>query len=190
MAKNKKKVILQAAYELFLEHGYDNTSMKMIAKKAGVAQSLTYAFFENKDGLLDAVLRKTQDRYQSRMYAVVQECAHLTPEEFAAACAEAIADFRDDACFVMACALTPKLRYKTELLLKEYSDGMTKMMKPLFPGASDDLLYDIGSLLLAVSDSLLIDGDKERAVRTAVFAMRIFSQHLASGPQGPPTPDS
>ena len=183
MAKNKKNDILQAGYDLFLEHGYDNTSMKMIAKRAGVAQSLIYAFFENKEDLLDAVFRKTQDSYQSKMYAAVQKYAHLTPEAFVELCVEVIADFRDEACFTIACALIPKLRPRAERLMKEYSDGMTAMMKPLFPGCPDDLLYDIGSLLLAVSDSFLIDGDKERATRTGAFAMRLFLQHLASNPQ-------
>jgi hypothetical protein len=67
--------------------------------------------------------------------------------------------------------------------MKEYSDGMTMMMKPLFPDCPDDLRYDIGSLLLGISDVFLIYGDKERALRTGIFAMRLFLHYLASAPR-------
>ena len=176
--KNKKSDILKAAYELFIKNGYDNTSIKMIANKAGVVQSHIYAFFKNKETLFDETLRMAQDNYQSKMYAAMQQYAHLPPEEFVERCIDVIFGFRDEAGFTMASALTPKLRARAEPILKEYSSGMTVMMKPLFPDLPDELLYDIGSLLLAVSDSFIVDGDRERGKRTGVFAITLFLRYL------------
>lgn len=44
--------ILQVALTLFADHGFDGTSMAMIAKKAGISVSLAYNYFKSKDDLL------------------------------------------------------------------------------------------------------------------------------------------
>ena len=157
--------------------------MKMIAQKAGVVQSHIYAFFEDKEALFEETLRMVQDNYQSKMYIAMQQCANLSPTEFIVRCTDVISEFRNEAGFVMASALTSKLRTIAEPVLKEYSKGMTKMMKPLFPDLPDELLYDIGSLLLAVSDSFIVDGDRERGIRTGVFAMNLFLRYLEDFPK-------
>jgi len=178
MAKNRKDDIVQAAYELFLEHGYDNSSIKMIAEHADVSQGLIYNFFESKEVLFDAVLSMAQDSFQSKMIAVAQDYAIAPPEEYIERYADVILENREEASFILSSALMPKLRHRAEPLLKEYSDGVMQTIAPLFPGVQDVPLYNIGSLLLAISDSLLIDGDKERAVRTGVFAVKMFMHYL------------
>jgi AcrR family transcriptional regulator len=44
--------ILQVALTLFADHGFDGTSMAMIAKKAGISVGLAYNYFKSKDDLL------------------------------------------------------------------------------------------------------------------------------------------
>jgi len=140
-----------------------------------------YAFFKNKEVLFEEVLHMAQDSYRAKMYAAMQKYSGLPPEEFAENCIDVIADFRDEAGFVMASALTPKLRVKAELVLKEYSEGMAEMMKPLYPDLSDEMLYEIGSLLLAVSDSFIVDGNRERAERSGVFVLKLFQFYIDKG---------
>jgi AcrR family transcriptional regulator len=48
--------IVHHALALFSQHGYDGTSIRMIAKAAGVAQGLLYSHFEGKDALLRAIV--------------------------------------------------------------------------------------------------------------------------------------
>jgi len=174
LAKNKKSDIVQAAYDLFLENGYDNTSVMMIANRAGVAKGLLYNFFESKELLFSDVIRMANDSFRSKMVAVALEYQDAAPEEYLERYADVILENHDEARFLLASSLIPKLRSITEPLLKEYSDGMIEMMKPLFPGLGDELLYDIGSLLLAISDSFIIDGDRERAVRAGLFAIKLL----------------
>jgi AcrR family transcriptional regulator len=50
-AEDTKKIILDAALKTFSECGYDDASMRMIAKKAGMSVGCLYLHFENKDEL-------------------------------------------------------------------------------------------------------------------------------------------
>lgn len=58
MKQNRKEHISETALELFAAQGYGNTSIAMIAKKAGVAQGLLYNFFPSKEALLHAIIDK------------------------------------------------------------------------------------------------------------------------------------
>lgn len=51
--------IIDAALALFAEHGYERTSVRMIADAAGVAQGLLYNYFEGKQGLLRAIFEQS-----------------------------------------------------------------------------------------------------------------------------------
>lgn len=51
--------ILDAALTLFARHGYDRTSVRMIAREAGVAQGLLYNYFAGKQDLLLALFERS-----------------------------------------------------------------------------------------------------------------------------------
>lgn len=48
----KKEKILESALELFREQGFDGTSMRDIANRAGVATGLAYYYFESKEAIV------------------------------------------------------------------------------------------------------------------------------------------
>jgi AcrR family transcriptional regulator len=48
----KRRAILAAGYQLFLQHGYKKASVDEIAKKAHVAKGTVYLYFKNKAELL------------------------------------------------------------------------------------------------------------------------------------------
>ncbi|WEV57421.1 TetR/AcrR family transcriptional regulator [Ligilactobacillus acidipiscis] len=52
----RQKSVLQASLTLFSEQGFENTSTTDIAQMAGVAVGTVYQQFNNKEGLLQAVL--------------------------------------------------------------------------------------------------------------------------------------
>ena len=47
--------IVDQALSLFAEHGYERTSVRMIADAAGISQGLLYNYFDNKQALLLAI---------------------------------------------------------------------------------------------------------------------------------------
>lgn len=53
---DKKENILKAALHLFAKGGYAATSTAKVAKEAGVSEGLIFRHFENKEGLLRAIL--------------------------------------------------------------------------------------------------------------------------------------
>lgn len=56
MANGNREKILQAAFQVLSEQGYENTSIKDIAEKAEVAQGLVHYYFKSKQQLVLAVL--------------------------------------------------------------------------------------------------------------------------------------
>ena len=52
----KTEAVLEAAGQLFREHGYGAVSMDQIAREAGVSKATVYAHFSSKDRLLTAMI--------------------------------------------------------------------------------------------------------------------------------------
>ena len=50
-----KRAILDAARELFLEQGYDRTSMRMIAQRIAYSPTTIYIYFKDKDAIFHAL---------------------------------------------------------------------------------------------------------------------------------------
>lgn len=52
----KRQALLDAAYELFMEHGLSKTSIGEIASRANVAKGTFYLYFSDKDAIMRALL--------------------------------------------------------------------------------------------------------------------------------------
>jgi AcrR family transcriptional regulator len=61
--------IVTHALRLFAEHGYDRTTVKMIADSAGISQGLIYAHFASKDDLLLAIFEQSMRDIQESFAA-------------------------------------------------------------------------------------------------------------------------
>jgi TetR/AcrR family acrAB operon transcriptional repressor len=57
-----RRRILDAAEELFAEHGFDRTSFVDIAERSGISRGSIPWHFTNKDGLMTAVVERAIDR--------------------------------------------------------------------------------------------------------------------------------
>ncbi len=66
----KRTAVLDAAQACFLENGYANTSMDMVAARAGVSKATIYAHFENKDDLFGAIIRRRCDDHSDGLGAM------------------------------------------------------------------------------------------------------------------------
>jgi AcrR family transcriptional regulator len=55
--------LLDAALELFLEHGYGNLSMETIARHAQVSMRTIYSQFGGKAGLFGSLIRRCSDQF-------------------------------------------------------------------------------------------------------------------------------
>lgn len=55
----KRKLLLQAATEVFLDKGYDSTTMDDVASKAAVSKPTVYKYFSDKERLFAEIVRAT-----------------------------------------------------------------------------------------------------------------------------------
>ena len=58
LLERKQEAIKEAARMLFLQHGYANTTMEMVAEHAGVSIMTLYRHFRGKDVLFQAVIQR------------------------------------------------------------------------------------------------------------------------------------
>lgn len=70
---NKYDRIVDSAYQLFLERGFDAVSIQEIATRAGVAKGTFYLYFRDKDALRDCVIaQKSNEIFQRALNALHQ----------------------------------------------------------------------------------------------------------------------
>mgnify|MGYP000558698586 CR=1 FL=1 len=54
--EQRKQELLKLAYRMFIEKGYENTSIDEIVAKAGIAKGTYYYYFASKEETLEAVI--------------------------------------------------------------------------------------------------------------------------------------
>jgi AcrR family transcriptional regulator len=69
----KQQSILKAALELFAREGYHATSTNKVAKTAGVSEGLIFRHFQNKEGLLRAILNEGEEKAKELFEDIVME---------------------------------------------------------------------------------------------------------------------
>ena len=102
-----KELIQSCARELFLEHGYEGVSMRMIATRCNISLGLTYHYFVGKEALFSDIIRPV---VQTLDYIFMQ---HNSPER----CSEAIFEDIEVGQYQEFLLLVTKYRRELRLLL-------------------------------------------------------------------------
>jgi len=71
--------ILDAAEELFMQHGFEGTSMRTLTSKAGVNLAAVNYHFGSKDALIEAVFRRRLDPMNAARIAELDRLENATP---------------------------------------------------------------------------------------------------------------
>ncbi|TMU87075.1 TetR/AcrR family transcriptional regulator [Bacillus sp. BHET2] len=56
--EQRRSNLLEAARGVFIEHGYEKTTMKHVMDKAGVSRGGLYQYFDNKEDLFEALIEE------------------------------------------------------------------------------------------------------------------------------------
>ncbi len=72
---NSRAAILASARKLFAEHGFDTTSLRGIARDAGVDSALVHHYFRDKDELFAACIELPAD-----LHTILAGVSHTAPE--------------------------------------------------------------------------------------------------------------
>lgn len=72
----RREELLQAALDLFSEHGFKGTSIRDIAKSLGVSVSVIYHYFQNKEGLWSELLEYSVKALPKKLEAALEGSGH------------------------------------------------------------------------------------------------------------------
>ena len=144
----KQEKILKAALELFALEGFKATSTSKIAKRAGVSEGLIFRHYENKEGLLEAIIEEGEKRAKVLFADIVLE---TDPREvirktldFGAKLKEEEADFW-------------KLQYKIKWEMEIYGEHKMEPLQRALAAAFSKLGYE-NAEMEALSLLVHIDG--------------------------------
>jgi len=70
---SKKEAILETALDLFSSEGYASTPTSKIGRQAGVSEGLIFRHFENKRGLLAALMEEAEERQAEALGPILME---------------------------------------------------------------------------------------------------------------------
>ena len=87
--EERKAELLDTAMRLFAEKGYDNVSVRSVAREAGVASGRAYHYFDSKQRLFDAAIGHYAERCSEGMRAALDDGALSLDEKIEGAIAAA-----------------------------------------------------------------------------------------------------
>ncbi|MEM6831751.1 MAG: helix-turn-helix domain-containing protein [Bacteroidota bacterium] len=147
----KQEKILNAALELFAEEGYRSTSTSKVAKRARVSEGLIFRHFENKEGLLEAILQAGEEKAKSLFADIVLE---TDPKEVIRKTLEMGLAMRSNHSAIAFW----KLQYKIKWELEKYGEHKMEPLAVALENAFSKLGYDQpeleAQLLLTLLDGL------------------------------------
>jgi AcrR family transcriptional regulator len=79
--ERRRPLVLDAAFDLLLERGYEGTSMEAVAAAAGVSKPVVYACFPSKEELFKALLRREEERVLGEIQAAIPRPADAEDPE-------------------------------------------------------------------------------------------------------------
>ena len=65
--KKTKSKIVSAAWKLFYEQGYEDTTIEEIIEESGTSKGSFYHYFEGKDALLSSLAYMMDEKYEELM---------------------------------------------------------------------------------------------------------------------------
>ncbi len=71
--EERRRELLACAMRLFAEQGYDNVSVRAVARAAGVASGLAYHYFDSKQALFSAAIEDYARRCAERVCEALDE---------------------------------------------------------------------------------------------------------------------
>jgi AcrR family transcriptional regulator len=168
-SEQTRALIVQTALRLFRERGYEATTMRAIAKEAGVSVGNAYYYFGSKEQLIQAYYDELQDEHNAACRAVLDRERDFAPRLYGVLKAriDTMVPYHEFAgkFFKFAAEPTSPLnpfsaesgpaRAAAVAIYREVVDGSTLKLDPEFQAELPELLwvYSMGIVLYWVHDS-------------------------------------
>ncbi|MDL2273587.1 TetR/AcrR family transcriptional regulator [Oscillospiraceae bacterium OttesenSCG-928-G22] len=160
----KREKILNSAIALFLEKGYRDATVAEIAGNAGLVASNAYIYYENKEALLLAAMRRMMEEHTIFFSELSRKSMGLCERDYVNLIFDELAKIRPRILFMMHCAITPGLGELFEKFDFDYSGAFA----PYFSGWPEAHAAPATRALMALSDSFFLVGDTASVKEAAV----------------------
>lgn len=84
----RRDAVIDAARELFIQHGQSATSVDAIAKRAGVAKGTVYLYFSSKEHIIEAIETQFNAQVLDRVQSAARSFAGAGTDAITAWCVE------------------------------------------------------------------------------------------------------
>lgn len=160
----KREKILNSAIALFLEKGYRDTTVAEIAGNVGLMASNAYIYYENKEALLLAVVRRMMEEHAAFFLELSRKSMGLNERDYVNLTFDELKKIRPRILFIMQCYLIPNLTHIFENIDLDYSS----VFAPYFDGWPEEHAAPATRALMALSDSYFLVGDMANIKDAAV----------------------
>jgi len=164
----RRAQILEAAEACFREFGFHNASISKICKRAGMSPGHVYHYFDNKEAIIEGIVRAKADILLARveelrrapdvMDATIEKAgegiADRLDPDFAALDVEIVAE---------ACrnpSVASIVRESDREVLSNFKDVVRALRKDLGHDDSDETIDTLGDMIATLFDGIAIRGIK------------------------------
>ncbi|MBS1204738.1 MAG: hypothetical protein H6R25_1637 [Proteobacteria bacterium] len=164
---NRHDLILRAARACMIEKGFHNASIKNIAACANVSAGLIYRYFENKDSIIEALVKNIVHNMKSHMDDKPQHDENQPLDIFQTS--DFFADLQDNIFMLMdiASAATRNTRYK-KLVAETHNalqDDIVRREKQQHPAMDESIIRTRHYVTTLLLDGVIVQcGRKGYAV--------------------------
>ncbi len=171
--EEKSAEIVAAARRLFLEHGYDGTTMATIGREVGIAKNVVHWYFPTKDELFVAVLDALQTK---DLEEAAKRLSRASPDGDEAELAKLLTEFvsrRLDRFGLLATLhershFSPVMAEFHERAHQRYRQGL-ELAIARFPIPDDERALVVEALVSAVESLVMHRASKRRARQMMTF---------------------
>ncbi|WP_203287917.1 TetR/AcrR family transcriptional regulator [Metabacillus sp. cB07] len=158
--QDKRKLIINAAYRVFAQKGYENASIKDIASEASITPGLIHYYFKNKEELLLSVQHNLQEEYHRQYAEKTKQDIHFHDVLQEIKCrAEKDPDWYRFRYEIYSIGLQNKeIQIEAAQLLKNGRQSLSEPLNMMFGEEAEEM----ASLLLACFDGLALQKIMDR----------------------------
>jgi len=168
-AQVRRTEILDASFAMFVERGFDNTSLNDIILEAGLSKGMFYHHFESKEALLEALFERITDETYAMLEPVLS-AQGLNPKQRLQQILDCGAEIRMRNVELTREVFASLLRPESKLLYERISAAWIERMRPI-----------LGRIVEEGVQSGLFQTDDPEGVGDLILQMQLATTYILAG---------
>ena len=189
--ENIKEKIIRSARREFLEHGYVEASLRVIAEKEGLTKGAVYSYFENKDALfceltaparsfIESEFQHEQCYYASKAKDALFDSYEANIQKFKSY-AQAVLDNHESFKLLLFCAAGSSLQNYKERIIQLYTQNFYKLLsfftktESCHAGVINEMfIHTLATTYVSFLEEIVVHEPERKEVDDYVEQMAIF----------------